>query len=182
MVLMFIHEMSELECRRALDSSTVGRIACARDNQPYVVPINYAFDGTYIYGFTTVGQKVQWMRSNQLVCFEMDQVISDREWISIVVFGRYEELPDTPEFENARSQAHSFLESRAMWWEPAYMSNEHRDLAHSLTPIFYRIHIHKMSGHQATSENPQEAPAYIPVAIDKRSWLSKLFHRDSPGS
>ena len=174
---MFIHEMSDAECRHVLQSASVGRLACARDNQPYVVPINFAFDGTYIYGFTTIGQKVQWMRSNPLVCFEMDQITNPNEWVSILVFGRYEELPETPEHECARAQTYRLLQKRAMWWEPAYMSQEHRDQPHSLTPVFYRIHIEKMTGHRATSENGQ-AQGAIPVSNVKRGWLSWLLHRN----
>lgn len=172
---MFIHEMGDTECRLALQSASVGRLACARDNQPYVVPIHFAFHDDYIYGFTTIGQKVEWMRSNPLVCFEMDQVTSDSRWISIVVFGRYEELPDTPEHEGARVQAHRLLGKRAMWWEPAYMSQEHRDQPHSLKPIFYRIHIRKMTGHRATLDNWQGRAA-VPAATAEHGWLGKLFH------
>jgi len=172
---MFIHEMSDAECRHVLQGEKVGRLACARNNQPYVVPIYFAFDGNYIYGFTTVGQKVEWMRSNELVCFEMDQIETDRDWVSIVVFGRYEELPDTPAYEGARIQAHRALQTHAMWWEPAYMSQKNRDQPHSLTPVFYRIHIEKMTGHRATPEKEQATGAAVPVSTVKRGWLSRLF-------
>jgi len=147
---MFIHEMTIDECSGALKEMCLGRLACAQDNQPYVVPINFAFDDTYIYGFTTLGQKIEWTRSNPLVCFEVDRVVSHNEWMSIVVFGRYEELSDKPEFEDARIRAHAYLQKRAMWWEPACISQEHREQPHSLTPIFFRIHIDKITGHRAT--------------------------------
>lgn len=151
---MFIHEMTFYECRTALEKASVGRLACAHDGQPYAVPINFAFDDDHLYGFTTLGQKVEWMRANPLVCVEVDEVISDTEWMSIIVFGRYEELPDEPKYEQARQRALSILQKRAIWWEPAYISQQHRDQLHSLNPIFYRIHIEKMTGHRATSEEP----------------------------
>ncbi|MGH9883076.1 MAG: pyridoxamine 5'-phosphate oxidase family protein, partial [Pyrinomonadaceae bacterium] len=56
---MFIHEMTADECRSALQNATVGRLGCSRDNQPYVVPIYFAFGGEHIHGFTTVGQKIE---------------------------------------------------------------------------------------------------------------------------
>ena len=151
---MFIHEMTFYECRTALEKANVGRLACARDGQPYAVPVNFVFDGNYIYGFTTLGQKVKWMRDNPLVCLEVDEVISETEWMSLVVFGQYEELADTPEYEHARMQAFSLLQKRAIWWEPAYVSQEHRDQPHSSMPVFYRIHIDKMTGHRATADEP----------------------------
>jgi nitroimidazol reductase NimA-like FMN-containing flavoprotein (pyridoxamine 5'-phosphate oxidase superfamily) len=148
---MVIHEMTEHECRRALRRATFGKLACARDNQPYVVPIHFWYDGKHVYGFTTLGQKVEWMRSNPLVCLEIDERRSDNEWMSVIVFGRYEELPDTPEFGPARAQARHLLRKRAIWWEPAFAAAEHRDKPHVLAPVFYRIHIEQMTGHRATA-------------------------------
>ena len=161
LVEMFIHEMTDLECRHALERATIGKLACVRDNQPYVVPIHFAFDGTYVYGFTTLGQKVEWMRANPLVCFEIDEVVSAQQWISIVVFGRYEELPDEPKYKAARTRAHAFLQKRVTWWEPACILQELRDQPHSLTPIVYRIRIDKMTGHRATSDEAEAASTTI---------------------
>src|SRR6476660_857365 len=149
---MFIHEMTFNECRTALEKATVGRLACAHDGQPYAVPINFAFDGTYLYGFTTLGQKVEWLRANPLVSFEVDEITGQNNWMSIILFGRYEELPDKVEYEEARFKSHALLQERVMWWEPAYISQEHRDKPHSLTPIFYRIHFQRKTGHRATPE------------------------------
>ena len=66
---MFIHEMTLDECSSALKETRLGRLACAQDNQPYIVPINFAFDGTYIYGFTTLGQKIEWTRLKSVSVF-----------------------------------------------------------------------------------------------------------------
>jgi nitroimidazol reductase NimA-like FMN-containing flavoprotein (pyridoxamine 5'-phosphate oxidase superfamily) len=174
---MFIHEMTVDECSGALKEMRLGRLACARDNQPYIVPINFAFDGAYIYGFTTLGQKIEWTRTNPLVCFEVDEVVSHNEWMSIVVFGRYEELPDKPEYEKERIRAHACLQKRAMWWEPAYISQEHRKQPHSLTPIFFRIHIEKMTGHCATFDRSRADPTSAPaVRSHKRGWLKRLIN------
>ena len=172
---MYIHELTDAECRNVLEHATVGRLGCARDNQPYVVPINFAFDGGYLYGFTTVGQKIEWMRSNPLVCFEMDEVISENEWTSIIVFGRFEELSETPEHESSRSVALELLQRRPMWWEPAYMAQRHRDQPHSLTPIFYRIHVDKITGHRATEDGTEPPLGESASQTDKRGWLEKLL-------
>jgi nitroimidazol reductase NimA-like FMN-containing flavoprotein (pyridoxamine 5'-phosphate oxidase superfamily) len=173
---MFIHELSCEECRHFLQQVSVGRLACARDNQPYVVPIHFDFNDTYVYGFTTLGQKIEWMRSNPLVCLEVDEEISAQQWTSIIIFGRYEELPDTPEHLAARIHAYSFLRKRAMWWEPAYISQEHRDQPHSLTPIFYRIHIDKMTGHRATPDTNTATASARRTPTVKRGWFEWLLH------
>ena len=177
--LMFIHEMSRTECDEALSQAKFGRLACAQDNQPYVLPLNLAFDGdTHLYGFATLGQKVEWMRSNPLVCFEIDEVENHNHWVSVIVFGRYEELPDKPQFEVARSLAHAFLQKRAMWWEPAYISQEHRDNPHSLTPIFFRIKIDSVTGHRANPDEGETAAA-VPVQRTQPALLTTPRARKS---
>ena len=110
---MFIHDMTETECRHALRQASVGRIACARDNQPYVVPIYFVYDDYHLYAISTIGQKIQWMRANPLVCIEVDELTSREEWMSVIVFGRYEELPDLPEHRHAREQALELLQRRS---------------------------------------------------------------------
>ncbi len=119
---MFIHQMTDAECQTTLQRMKYGRLACSHDNQPYVVPIYLSYAGGQFYGFSTLGQKVDWMRANPLVCVEFDERTSHSRWTSVVVYGRYEELPDTPELRDERFQAHRLLQQRAMWWEPAHLS------------------------------------------------------------
>jgi len=148
---MIIREMTEDECRAVLDRTNFGRLACARDNKPYVVPIYFSYHDGHLYGFSTMGQKIEWMRSNPLVCVEIDERTDRDRWLSVVVSGRFEELPDTPEFAAARAQAQEALHKRAMWWEYAGIPGaEWRRKQGPFVPIFYRIHIDTMTGHRAT--------------------------------
>jgi hypothetical protein len=155
---MVIREMTPEECRRALAEADIARLACESGGQPYVVPVYLAYDGTALYGFSTVGRKIEFMRANPLVCVEIDDVESQSQWISVVVFGRYEELPDTPDNEAARLHTHELLQKRAMWWQPAYVAGTHGDLASPLIPVFYRIHIARMTGHRPDSIEPEAVP------------------------
>jgi nitroimidazol reductase NimA-like FMN-containing flavoprotein (pyridoxamine 5'-phosphate oxidase superfamily) len=179
--VMYVHEMTRAECRRALEQATLGRLGCARDNQPYVLPIYFAYDGEHlnscIYGFATLGQKVEWMRSNPLVCLEIDEHTSHDEWMSVIVYGHYEELTDTPEHALARTQAHSLLQRRAMWWEPADVAAEHQDKPHSFAPIYYRIHIDQMTGHRATPDKVESNLTDAKEGAVKGSWLRHMLRR-----
>ena len=150
---MFIKELTTGECFEFLTEKRVGRLACARENQPYVVPFHFAFDGErHFYAFSTLGQKIEWMRTNPLVCVEVDDIINQFEWTSLVVFGRYEELPDAPEFACERTRAHELLSRRAMWWQPAYVTGAHRlSSAADDKPIYFRVFIDKITGHSAVS-------------------------------
>jgi nitroimidazol reductase NimA-like FMN-containing flavoprotein (pyridoxamine 5'-phosphate oxidase superfamily) len=114
------------------------------------VPFYFAYDNNALYSFATLGQKVEWMRANPLVCVEVDEVVSQQQWVSVVVFGRYEELPDTPEWQGVRALAHKLLQKSAMWWEPAFVQSIHAGRPRPLVPIFYRIQIVQITGHRAT--------------------------------
>src|SRR5471030_2000254 len=101
---MVIREMSRNECLRVLAGARLARLACAHENQPYIVPVYLAYDkaSACLYGFTTPGQKIEWMRANPLVCVEVDQITAYDQWVSIIATGRYEELPETLGCDNAR--------------------------------------------------------------------------------
>jgi len=169
---MFIHTMTESECQYALEHANVGRLACARDNQPYIVPIYFAYSEHHLYAISTLGQKIEWMRANPFVCLEVDELASDEQWMSVVVFGRYEELPDRPQYKRVREDALMLLQKRSTWWwEPAFICDDRRDTPHSYAPIAFRIRIDRVSGLHAT-------PDVAPPAIDKpvkRSWLAHIL-------
>ena len=145
---MVVEELDHEECLQVLAETRLKRLACASGDQPYVIPVFLAYHqmpngDDCLYGFTTFGQKVEWMRANPLVCVEADAVTFRSEWVSVVAFGRYEELPNvhehptrrapscrsanslhgwkpaTSEYANEQLLAHKLLEARAMWWEPA---------------------------------------------------------------
>jgi len=167
--------MSEFECRQALEQATVGRLACARDNQPYVVPIYFVFHREHIYAFTTLGQKIEWMRANPRVCLEIDDRIAHDQWQSIIIFGRYEELPDLPEYEVSRKKALELLQKHAMWWQPGCVGAEHRDAPHSEEPIFYRIRIERMTGRRATPDLCESAATHAEESKAKDGWWSEIL-------
>ncbi len=144
---MFIHEMTEDECRTVLQQVGFGRLACVRGDQPYIVPVYFSYDGQHLYGVSTLGQKIEWLRSNPRVCLEIDERTNHHRLMSVVVFGRYEELPDTPDFQGTRAHALEGLEKRTMWWEPACVATEQRE---QRSPVFYRINIERVTGRRAT--------------------------------
>jgi nitroimidazol reductase NimA-like FMN-containing flavoprotein (pyridoxamine 5'-phosphate oxidase superfamily) len=147
---MLIQDLTRQASLELLARTRLGRLACTQGAQPYVVPVYFAYDNNALYSFATVGQKIEWMRANPLVCVEVDEVVSQEQWASVIVFGRYEELPDTPEWQGARAVAHKLLAKSAMWWEPAYVQSIHEGRARPLVPIFYRIRIVRITGHRAT--------------------------------
>lgn len=145
-----IQDLTRQESLELLARIHLGRLACTQGSQPYVVPIHFAYDDNALYSFATVGQKIEWMRANPRVCVEVDEVVDLQQWASVIVFGRYEELPDSPEWQGARAVAYNLLHKTAMWWEPAYVESIHEGSPRPLVPVFYRIHVARITGRRAT--------------------------------
>ena len=86
--------MTNEEIDATLRRHRVGRIGCSANDRPYVVPITYAYDGEFVYGYSSLGRKIEVMREQPLVCFEVDEIDGDIAWRSVIAEGLYEELPD----------------------------------------------------------------------------------------
>jgi nitroimidazol reductase NimA-like FMN-containing flavoprotein (pyridoxamine 5'-phosphate oxidase superfamily) len=142
---MRVNELSAAECWEVLSRTHVGRLACARADQPYVVPISFSYDvlANCIFSFSAVGKKVDWMRENPKVCVEVEEVADRYNWTTIVVFGRYDEIGDTPDERGVRARALKLFEERSRWWFPAVakIGSEERPAV-----VVYRIHVETVSG------------------------------------
>lgn len=75
-----------------LQSQVVGRLACCVDDELYIVPISYAYHKDFIYAHSKEGLKVQMMRRNPKVCFQVDSIENMANWRSVILWGEYEEL------------------------------------------------------------------------------------------
>jgi hypothetical protein len=150
---MLIRDMGVQECREVLSRVGFGRLACVRNELPYVVPIYFAYEPDCLYGFSAVGQKIEWMRSNPHVCVEVDEVASHFRWKSVIVTGRYEELSETGKCTAELSKAHHLIEKRYLWWQAAYAADQFRH-SHDAdsSPLFYCIHIGEMTGRSAAPD------------------------------
>jgi nitroimidazol reductase NimA-like FMN-containing flavoprotein (pyridoxamine 5'-phosphate oxidase superfamily) len=172
---VLIRELTRQASLDLLARMRLGRLGCARSTQPYVVPVYFVYNNNYLYSFSTVGQKIEWMRVNPLVCVEVDEVVSPQQWTSVIVFGRYEELPDTPEWRNEREFAYNMLQQNAMWWEPGYASTIVHGAQRPLVPVFYRIQVVQITGHCTTHEPEASANTRLSMpSLSENGWLQKF--------
>ena len=148
---MRIHELSQAESERILTRSDLGRLGCARENQPYIVPIHFSFDAgrRCLYAFSAVGQKIDWMRDNPKVCVEIDDVSDKDHWTTVLIFGRYQEIDDSPTDQAARRVVQELFSTRAEWWFPAAGKVGPRE---PHPTVIYRIHIDRMTGRRASRD------------------------------
>jgi nitroimidazol reductase NimA-like FMN-containing flavoprotein (pyridoxamine 5'-phosphate oxidase superfamily) len=142
---MLIRELSTDQCLELLTRTTLGHLGCALAGQPYVVPIHFSFDPARrcLYGFSAVGQKVSWMRENPHVCVEVPDIVDKNRWTTVLIFGRYEEIEDSPESADTRKRVWELFQERREWWLPATAQLASRKPA---PVVIYQIHIDRMTG------------------------------------
>lgn len=145
---MRVQELTVGECEEILVRSNIGRLACAHDNQPYIVPINFSFDRVRrcLFAFSPFGQKIEWMRQNPKVCVEIDEIEDKDNWISVVVFGHYHELGDSLADQASRHVAQQLFASREQWWLPAGATVASRE---PRAVVLYRVDISRLTGRRA---------------------------------
>lgn len=80
-----------------------------KDGQPYVVPVNFGYDGRRLYFHTAQeGQKIDYLTANNRVCFEVEHEVSiiphpdsacqwGASFYSVIGFGTAHELTDKEE-------------------------------------------------------------------------------------
>ena len=143
---MLIHELTRAECLEVLGRASVGRLACSRADEPYVVPIYVAFDGHDLYGFSTLGQKIVWMRANPRVCVEIEEIADGRHWTTVLAFGRYYELSRPHEDQEGLAKAEALLSRRTTFWLPGAAKVPSHDHG---SPVLYRIEVERLTGRRA---------------------------------
>lgn len=148
---MLVNELTGKECRDLLERTSIGRLGCSQDNQPYVVPIYFAYERDYFYVLSTVGQKIEWMRANPKVCIQVDEIANESEWVSVIVNGNYQELRE-PQYTDELAHARKLLVKRYHWWQNALGERQLKSGTDLIMPTFFRIQTVSMTGLRGTPE------------------------------
>lgn len=90
-------KLSADEIEALIQSQFIGRLGIHAADTTYVVPVSYAYDGTYVYGRTFEGMKISMMRKNPKVCFEVENTKDLANWQSVIAWGEFEELTENME-------------------------------------------------------------------------------------
>ncbi len=85
-------KLTHREIEALLLQQHVGRIGCTDGNKPYVVPVNYVYHNGHILCHSGNGHKIQMMRRNPNICFEVDEISDLVHWKSVIAQGRYHEI------------------------------------------------------------------------------------------
>ncbi|MCW3986718.1 MAG: pyridoxamine 5'-phosphate oxidase family protein [Candidatus Bathyarchaeota archaeon] len=92
-------KMSMEETKSFLRDASVGRLAMSKDDQPYVIPINFVyFKEKIFFHCAREGQKISSLLTNSFICFEVDEFLGMRKgrtsctstvkYRSVIAFGK----------------------------------------------------------------------------------------------
>lgn len=148
---MRIDELNETECREFLSRTSMARLGCSLNDQPYIIPVGFAYEDDFIYVFATLGKKIEWMRTNPKVCVQVDESKGQSDWTSVIANGEYQELPE-PKFAKEREHARSLLQKRHHWWLNSLAERRLQMRDQDIKPVFFRIRIQSLSGLRGSGE------------------------------
>ena len=136
-------DLSAAEIEQLLRSGFLARLGCCESTRPYVVPVCYAYDGAFIYGFSGDGEKLEALRSSRQVCVQVDRIADPANWRSVLVWGTFEELRGT-EALDALQQLSRHLVAAAgpeHAFDPRTFVTRNRGFG-----VAYRIRVYERSG------------------------------------
>lgn len=153
---MLIHDLTFDECVQLLQRNSIAHLGCAKDGQPYVVPIHYSFDAGQhvVYVVSTLGQKVEWMRANPRVCLTVDEISDKNHWTTVVLNGAYEEIDDLADSSDARERSRELFQERREWWLPA-LAKHFGNISYEV--VIFQIRIDRMTGRRSRRSDVAES-------------------------
>ncbi|MBS1927433.1 MAG: pyridoxamine 5'-phosphate oxidase family protein [Chitinophagaceae bacterium] len=157
-----IGKLNNEEIETLLHNQVIARLAIVYGNKPYVVPISYAYDGTFIYGFAKEGLKMEMMRKNPNVCIEVENTENIANWQSVISWGQFEELKSGRDrkyaLEVLNKRILPVLNSETMRLSPLWPFITEED-TQKLEGIAFRIKLETKTGRFEKSPQPQFYPA-----------------------
>jgi nitroimidazol reductase NimA-like FMN-containing flavoprotein (pyridoxamine 5'-phosphate oxidase superfamily) len=139
-----------------INNSEVCRIAMAKENRPYVIPISFGYDGDAIYFHSAVkGKKIDYFEANNLICFEFEHAVkllpddeTPCEWSfsfqSVIGYGRISEMLTDEEKIDGLSHIIQQYSGRSWDFSDARLDNLR----------VWKIEIEEISGKQSDDWKP----------------------------
>ena len=135
-----ITRLSRDESLALLRGARMGRLGCVAEGYPYVVPVNFVFDGESAVSHSLPGRKIEAMRENPRVCLQVDDIEDQLNWRSVIAYGTYEEITNNSE----RASAMNLLLSLFPKLTP--VESLIAEDAGAPAPVVFRVRIDRMTG------------------------------------
>jgi nitroimidazol reductase NimA-like FMN-containing flavoprotein (pyridoxamine 5'-phosphate oxidase superfamily) len=128
----------------------LGHIAFVANNQLFIIPITYFYNdgGNEIIAYSGNGHKINAMRANPIVAFQVEDIKAINKWKSVLVHGKFEEINGT----EAKFKLHQFANgvraviSKKEEGNPQFISDFSSDIYSEETTIVYKIKLDDFVG------------------------------------
>ncbi|PRX48827.1 pyridoxamine 5'-phosphate oxidase family protein [Salegentibacter salegens] len=143
--------MTLIESTQLLAENYIGRLGYLSRGRGEIIPITYYYDPEQnsILSYSGQGGKIEAMRKNPLVTFQVDEISTLEKWKSVLLYGKFTELEGT----DAKYMLHFFSEGVKKTIKnkgksiPDFIEN-FSSKSNSNSPIVYRIDIDEINGRQ----------------------------------
>lgn len=145
-----IRDLEIEECLEILCNNYIGHLGYISGKSPFVIPITYFHDADEkcILSYSSKGHKIEAMRRDKHVSFQVADIQSIQDWRSVQIHGTYEELNGS----TAKKYLHKFAEGVQETIDglegekPKFISDFSSRLQEREMPIVYRIRVKGISG------------------------------------
>ncbi len=143
-------DLTSSECIRLLKKNYTGHLGFISQGDPHVLPITFYYnqaDNTII-SYSEEGHKINAMRVNGSVALQVEDIISNSNWQSVLVLGTFEEIKGS----NAKLLLHQFTEGVKNILKvkehkhPEFISEFSSKGYSGGIPIVFRINVSEMKG------------------------------------
>jgi nitroimidazol reductase NimA-like FMN-containing flavoprotein (pyridoxamine 5'-phosphate oxidase superfamily) len=144
-----LRELDDNQIEALLKDQLIGRLGCHSAGVTYIVPVNYVYDGTNIYCHSAKGMKIDMMRKNPEICFEVDKIKDMTDWQSVIAWGRFEEITEIAEQQKVLLQLTDritpYIIDDSVTREHGFVDEE-SDIGTTVELIMYKIIVSKKTG------------------------------------
>lgn len=158
-----IEDMGDREIKALAKRLNFGHLACARENQPYLIPVHFVYYRGKFYIYTTEGKKTDILRENPLVCLQFEDIKDREHWVSVVVNGKAKRVDETVIHDNVIARILKMNPKLTPAISIRWMDNwfrENREVVFAITPV-------SMSGRQTIDR--KISGAFVPSASRRKT-------------
>lgn len=139
--------LTEKQIDDLLTRQITGRIGCYYNGKTYIVPTNYVYISPDILAHAAYGNKIEVMRKNPEVCFQVDEIKSIFNWQSAIVWGRFEEITDIREKQHVMQRLINRIMADNPSAHPSHgITANDFDIGTSVELIVYKITLSSKAG------------------------------------
>lgn len=137
-----IRNLTREECIQFLKENTFGYVGCNDGFNTYIYPTGYYFDERNIVCQSVPGSKIEIMRQNKRICFQVDSNYSHSNYKTIMILGEYSEIKDLSQRYNAiRYFVHKMIHLETFQDQSTLIKQPKM-----IKPVIYRIIIDEITG------------------------------------